>query len=118
MNEPHPIAQPNLSNKSSITCLVLRRRSILLPLSLLFLFSFPLLLFFFFFLFLLFSLTLLFVSPIFNPLKHFFPVMHEHLAESRFRRVDQVAVALGCFTLGFQIIPDAVYVGDEDEGVL
>lgn len=45
-------------------------------------------------------------------------MVHKHLTQTGFGRLDELAVALGWLAPGFDVVPDAVRVRDEYKGVL
>lgn len=57
------------------------------------------------------------ICPLLDPPEHIPLVVHQHLAETCFGRLDQLPVALGGLALA-GVVPDAVRVGDEYEGIL
>lgn len=63
-------------------------------------------------------LAILHVRTLGDPLVYLLFVVHEHLTQTGFGRLDELAVALGWLAPSLHVVPDAVRVRDEDKGVL
>lgn len=63
-------------------------------------------------------ITILNVNPLLDPFVHFFLMVEQHLREAGLGRLQEVAVSFGRFAPGIGSAPDAVRVGNKNEGVL